>query len=133
MNAAILKNLMQRKQQIADQNAERDARASRRVQLRENQPMARWRANIANEQARALNLINERAALVARTTIDPSSVPAVPKIAPPKRPIPEFKNGGLVRVTGLAKVHKGELVVPATRVASVKKAVQKAGLKPLRV
>jgi len=46
--------------------------------------------------------------------------------------IPEFKKGGKVKKTGLAKVHKGELVIPANRVKAVKKAVKKAGMKPLK-
>lgn len=49
-----------------------------------------------------------------------------------RTPVQEFKKGGKVKKTGLAKVHKGELVVPAHRVASVEKAVKKAGLKPLK-
>lgn len=48
------------------------------------------------------------------------------------RPSMEYKKGGMVKKTGLALVHKGELVVPATRVKSVEKAVKKAGLKPLK-
>lgn len=47
-------------------------------------------------------------------------------------PPPPFKNGGLVKKTGLALVHKGELVIPANRVEAVTKAVKKAGLKPLK-
>jgi hypothetical protein len=46
--------------------------------------------------------------------------------------IPEFKKGGLVKKTQVAKVHKGELVIPANRVKAVEKAVKKAGLKPLK-
>lgn len=44
----------------------------------------------------------------------------------------EYKKGGIVKKTGLALVHKGELVVPAQRVKAVDKAVKKAGLKPLK-
>lgn len=49
-----------------------------------------------------------------------------------KLDIPEFKKGGRVKKTGVAKVHKGEVVVPANRVASVDKALKKAGKKPLK-
>jgi hypothetical protein len=48
------------------------------------------------------------------------------------RPSMQYKKGGLVKKTGLALVHKGELVVPAQRVKAVDKAVKKAGLKPLK-
>lgn len=44
----------------------------------------------------------------------------------------EYKKGGLVQKTGLALVHKGEVVIPAHRVATVDKALKKAGLKPLK-
>lgn len=50
----------------------------------------------------------------------------------PNRVSAEFKKGGLVKKTGLAKVHKGELVIPANRVKAVEKAVKDAGLKPLK-
>jgi hypothetical protein len=46
--------------------------------------------------------------------------------------IDEFKKGGKVKKTGLALVHKGEVVIPAHRVETVDKALKKAGLKPLR-
>jgi hypothetical protein len=85
------------------------------------------------EVAQALIRANQAAALIARTTIDPASVPQVPSSRVPQRPIAEFKNGGLVKKTGLAKVHKGEIVIPANRVESVKKAVKRAGLKALKV
>lgn len=49
-----------------------------------------------------------------------------------RTPVQEFKKGGKVKKTGMAKVHKGELVVAAHRVASVERAVKKAGLKPLK-
>lgn len=45
---------------------------------------------------------------------------------------PSYKKGGKVKKTGLALVHKGEMVIPASRVASVVKAVKKAGMKPLK-
>lgn len=45
---------------------------------------------------------------------------------------PSYKKGGLVAKTGMALVHKGEVVVPAARVASVDKALKKAGMKPLK-
>jgi hypothetical protein len=44
----------------------------------------------------------------------------------------EFKKGGKVKKTGVAKLHKGEVVVPAHRVETVDKALKKAGLKPLK-
>jgi len=50
----------------------------------------------------------------------------------PPPPPPAMKKGGIVKKTGIVLVHKGELVVPAGRVASVQKAVKKAGLKPLK-
>jgi hypothetical protein len=47
-------------------------------------------------------------------------------------PPPSFKKGGKVKKTGLALVHKGEVVVPVHRVETVDKALKKAGLKPLK-
>jgi len=47
------------------------------------------------------------------------------------RVISSFKDGGKVHKTGVYKLHKNEVVVPASRVKAVRKAVKKAGLKPL--
>jgi len=47
------------------------------------------------------------------------------------RVISSFKDGGKVGKTGVYKLHKNEVVVPASRVRAVRKAVKKAGLKPL--
>ena len=44
----------------------------------------------------------------------------------------EFKQGGMIKKTGIVKVHAGELVVKKERVAAVVKAVKAAGLKPLK-
>ena len=45
--------------------------------------------------------------------------------------IPEMAAGGKIKKTGLYKLHKGEIVIKASRVNVVKNAVKKAGLKPL--
>jgi len=47
------------------------------------------------------------------------------------RVISSFKDGGKVSKTVVYKLHKNEIVVPASRVKAVRKAVRKAGLKPL--
>ena len=44
------------------------------------------------------------------------------------RPV-SYKKGGTVRKTGLARLHKGEVVVPRNKVKRVKKAMRKAGRK----
>ena len=44
----------------------------------------------------------------------------------------EFKQGGMIKKTGIVKVHAGELVIKKERVAAVMKAVKAAGLKPLK-
>jgi len=44
---------------------------------------------------------------------------------------PEYKKGGLVKKTTFAKVHKGEVVIPKSRVNTIEKAVKKAGLKSI--
>lgn len=36
-----------------------------------------------------------------------------------------YKKGGVVRKTGLALVHKGELIIPTSKVKSVKKLMKK--------
>jgi len=61
------------------------------------------------------------------------SEPDVPEIAHPPRPLQSLKAGGLVKKTGIIKAHQGEVVVPKSRVASVVRAVKKAGLKPLKM
>ena len=49
-----------------------------------------------------------------------------------KKEIPQLKKGGLVKKTGIALVHKGEVVIPASRVKAVEKAMKAAKLKPLK-
>lgn len=44
---------------------------------------------------------------------------------------PSYKKGGMVKKTGDAILHKGEVVVPTHRVETVKKAMKKNGLKPI--
>jgi len=36
-----------------------------------------------------------------------------------------FKKGGMVKKTGIAKIHKGEMVVPKKKVKKVKKAMKR--------
>jgi hypothetical protein len=36
-----------------------------------------------------------------------------------------YKKGGTVKKTGIALVHKGELIIPASKVKSVKKLMKK--------
>ena len=48
------------------------------------------------------------------------------------QPVQHLSKGGLIKKTSLAKLHKGEIVIPAKRVEAVKKAVKAAGLKALR-
>ena len=45
---------------------------------------------------------------------------------------PPMKMGGEVKKTGVYKLHKGEIVVPANRVASVNKSLMKDNKKPLK-
>ena len=40
-------------------------------------------------------------------------------------PIPMYKKGGRVKKTGLAIVHKGELIIPASKAKSLKKLMKK--------
>lgn len=47
----------------------------------------------------------------------------------PVNAIPAFKKGGTVKKTGLAKVHKGEKVIPASKVKKVEKAIKSASKK----
>ena len=137
MNTALLKDLWKRKteevKRIAD-NWERDARTARYNEARRNtlNPNIRRIAAYDAEVAAAAQRARDAAALVARTTIDPASVPDIPKPPPPKRPPPEYKKGGLVKTTGLVKAHAGELIIKKERVASVMKAVKAAGLRPLK-
>lgn len=49
-------------------------------------------------------------------------------IAQSIRPV-SYKNGGRVKKTGLARLHRGELVIPRGKVKRVKKALRKAGRK----
>jgi hypothetical protein len=43
-----------------------------------------------------------------------------------------MKMGGEVKKTGMYKLHKGEIVVPANRVSSVNKSLIKDNKKPLK-
>jgi len=52
---------------------------------------------------------------------------------PPINSAPTYSKGGSVKKTGMAKVHKGEVVIPKARVEAVEKAVKKAGLKSIKV
>ena len=40
-------------------------------------------------------------------------------------PIPGFKTGGTVKKTGLARVHKGEVVITASAAKALKKIMKK--------
>ena len=39
-------------------------------------------------------------------------------------PLNSYKNGGVVRATGPAKLHKGELVIPKSQIAMVRRAIR---------
>ncbi len=45
----------------------------------------------------------------------------------PAAKVPSYKKGGMVRRTGLARVHKGERVIPKSKVAKVSKMMKKRG------
>lgn len=70
----------------------------------------------------------------------PAPAPRPPRRLPPLQfsssaPAPkteEFSKGGSVKRTGMAKVHKGEVIIPKSRVKAVEKAVKKAGLKSIK-
>jgi hypothetical protein len=57
----------------------------------------------------------------------PSKADPVAGPATPTGKIPSYKKGGRVKATGLAKLHKGERVVPKNKVKSVEKAMRKRG------
>lgn len=54
--------------------------------------------------------------------------PSMPNVTAP----PSYQKGGMIPRTGVYLLHKGEVVVPAHRVKTVKKAMRKAGMKPLK-
>lgn len=58
-------------------------------------------------------------------------IPATPRQSS-EQPLGSLAKGGQIKKTGLYKLHAGELVVKKERVASVKKAVKSAKLKPLK-
>ena len=49
-----------------------------------------------------------------------------PQPEPGLRILGEMKSGGMVKKTGLHKLHKGEMVIPVKDVAKVKKALKSA-------
>jgi len=51
---------------------------------------------------------------------------------PKRRQPPQMKTGGIIKKTGVYTLHKGEVVVPATRVKSVDMALKKDKKKPLK-
>ncbi len=53
--------------------------------------------------------------------------PSKPAPAPTSTKVPSYKKGGMVRKTGLARLHKGERVVPKAKVGKVNKMMQKRG------
>jgi hypothetical protein len=57
--------------------------------------------------------------------------PPLPSPLTPPRP-PRYKKGGKIPKSGLYKLHKGEVVVPAHRVKTVDKALKKSKRKPLK-
>lgn len=69
-----------------------------------------------------------------RPVPEPALLQPPPFTLPPSSgtPIKKFAKGGKVKETGLALVHKGEVIVPARRVQAVDKALKKAGQKPLK-
>ena len=78
-------------------------------------------------------IADEAARQAQRQNVDVAEahVPGTPGRTP-RASHESFKNGGMVRKTGLAKVHKGEVVIPKTRVQAVEKAVKKEGLKSIK-
>lgn len=52
--------------------------------------------------------------------------------SPHWRQMQGYKKGGKIPKAGFYKLHKGEVVIPASRVKSIDKAIKNAGLKPLR-
>jgi hypothetical protein len=61
-----------------------------------------------------------RPSLSPRKVINPDPVPAVsPRSTPLSRPS-SYKKGGIVKKTGPAKLHKGELVLTKKKVQSLK-------------
>lgn len=67
-----------------------------------------------------------------KTWAEPSTRRVYTKKSEDDLKVEEFKKGGMVKKTGIVRVHKGEYVIPANRVSSVDKALKKAGLKPLK-
>jgi len=62
----------------------------------------------------------------------PPFQPATPRQSSEGQPMGSLAKGGKIKKTGLYKLHAGELVVKKERVASVKKAVKSAKMKPLK-
>lgn len=61
-----------------------------------------------------------------------SAIMDIFKKHPPPPPPPAMKTGGLIKSTGVYKLHKGEVVVPANRVKSVDMSLKKDKKKPLK-
>lgn len=47
----------------------------------------------------------------------------------PKEKLPQYKKGGMVKKTGLAKVHKGEMVIPARKTESIERFMRRRNRK----
>lgn len=63
-------------------------------------------------------------------TLEPATITLKKEASEPE--VLTLKKGGMVKKTTIARLHKGEVVVPANKVAKVDKALKKAGLKPLK-
>ena len=86
-----------------------------------------------------MDLLNEEAKRAWRERLlEPyRSIFVEPKVITPAgsalnaiRHLKGYYFGGLVKKTGKAILHKGEMVVPKKKVPQVKKALKKAGVKP---
>jgi hypothetical protein len=90
-------------------------------------PRRRRLAYIANEQQ--LQQLQAQQLAAEEAAAPPSFLPRTPDAS--LGGAPEYKKGGLVKKTTFAKVHKGEVVIPKSRVNTIEKAVKKAGLKSI--
>ena len=92
-----------------------------RVSLYTNSPPSRRKRRLTSPKNLTGNFKKMKMNSPPRGTLTKQLTPKSPL---QKGPFNSYKKGGVVRKTGLARVHRGELVIPRAKVAMVRRAIR---------
>ncbi len=92
-----------------------------RVSLYTNSPPRRRKRRLTSPKNLTGNFKKMKMNSPPRGTLTKQLTPKSPL---QKGPFNSYKKGGVVRKTGLARVHQGELVIPRAKVAMVRRAIR---------